>query len=81
GLIAYDWQDEKSWKLVVVNLSGSSAQARIRLGDRIAAERQYVFADALNNNRYVRDADEILKLGLYVRLEPFEADIFDITPA
>ncbi len=81
GLIAYDWQDEKSWKLVVVNLSGNSAQARIRLGDRIAAGRQYVFADALNNNRYVRDADEIRNLGLYVRLEPFEADIFDITPA
>ena len=79
ALIAYDWQDEKSWKLVVVNLSGGSAQARIRLGDRIATGRQYVFSDVLNNNRYVRDADEIRNLGLYVRLEPFEADIFDIT--
>jgi hypothetical protein len=81
ALIAYDWQDEKSWKLVVVNFSGGTAQARIRLGDRIAAGRQYVFADVLNNNRYVRDADEIRNLGLYVRLEPFEADIFDITLA
>jgi hypothetical protein len=81
ALIAYDWQDEKSWKLVVVNLSGGSAQARIRLGDRIATGRQYVFSDVLNNNRYVRDADEIRNLGLYVRLEPFEADIFDITLA
>ncbi len=81
ALIAYDWQDEKSWKLVVVNLSGGAAQARIRLGDRIAAGRQYVFADVLNNNRYVRDADEIRNLGLYVRLESFEADIFDITLA
>ena len=81
ALIAYDWQDEKSWKLVVVNLSGGAAQARIRLGDRIAAGRQYVFADVINSNRYVRDADEIRNFGLYVRLEPFEADIFDITLA
>jgi glycosidase len=81
GLIACDWRDERSWKLVVVNFSTNTAQARIRLGDRIAPGRQYIFDDVLNRNRYERDGDEIRSLGLYVRLDPFEADIFDITLA
>ncbi len=81
GLIVYDWQNEKGWKLIVVNLSDSAAQGRIRLGERIASGRPYMLADILNGRRYVRGAGELLDPGLYVRLEPFEADIFDITPA
>jgi len=81
GLIAYDWQNEKSWNLIVVNLSDSTAQARIRLGDRPALGRQYLFDDVLNSKRYIRDPAELRNLGLFVRLDPFEADVFDITPA
>jgi glycosidase len=81
ALIVYDWQSANGWKLVVVNFSDAPAQARIHLGDRIAAGRPYALADILNNKRYIRDSDEIRNLGLYVRLDPFEANIFDITPA
>ncbi|MFZ0738591.1 MAG: alpha-amylase family glycosyl hydrolase [Candidatus Acidiferrales bacterium] len=81
NLIAYDWQNEKSWKLIVVNLSDASAQGRVRLGDRIAPGGRYKFYDVLNGPQYLRDADEIRSEGLFVRRDAFEVHLFDVSPA
>lgn len=78
NLIVYDWQTENCWKLIVVNLANAASQARIHLGDRIAPERCYRFNDQLNQAVYLRDADELRGPGLYVRLDPFRAHLFDI---
>ena len=81
NLIVYDWQTENCWKLVVVNLANAASQARIQLGDRIAQGRRYRFNDQLNQAVYLREADELRGPGLYVRLEPFHAHLFEIAPA
>jgi hypothetical protein len=81
NLIAYDWQTENSWKMIVVNLADAASQAHIHPGDRIAAGRQYRFNDQLNQAVYLRDGNELRSTGLYVRLEAFHAHLFEIAPA
>jgi Alpha amylase, catalytic domain len=81
NLIVYDWQTENCWKLVVVNLANAVSQARIQLGDRIAQGRRYRFNDQLNQAVYLREGDELRGPGLYVRLEAFQAHLFEIAPA
>jgi hypothetical protein len=51
------------------------------LGERVSPAQQYVFSDELNNVRYDRTGDELHNVGLFVRLEGFQAHIFSITPA
>jgi glycosidase len=78
NLIVYDWQTEKSWKLVVVNLASVVSQGRVRLGQRVAADKTYRLADQMNQAVYLRESNEIRSSGLYVRLDPFHAHIFDM---
>ena len=81
NLIVYQWQSEKAWKIISVNLSGSVSQGRIRFGNRLLPAKQYVFYDELNDVRYLRTADELHSLGLFVRRGAFDAHLFHITPA
>ena len=53
----------------------------MHLGDRIRAGRGYRFNDQLNQAVYLRDGDELRAAGLYVRLEGFQAHLFEIAPA
>jgi hypothetical protein len=81
NLIAYDWQTESSWKLIVVNFGAATAQGHIHLGDRIVAGRGYRFNDQLNQVVYLRDGNDLRSNGLYVRLEGFNAHLFEIGSA
>jgi hypothetical protein len=81
GLIAYEWRSSNVWKLVVVNLLAGASQGRIPLGERVAADRQYVFYDELNDVRYARSGEELHDSGLFVRREGFQAHLFDVTIA
>jgi hypothetical protein len=81
NLIVYEWQLEKTWKLIIANVSGATAQARIHLGDAISTTSDYIFFDALHNLGYRRKGSEIHDSGLYVRLDPWRAHLFDISPA
>jgi len=81
NLIAYEWRLQKSWQMIVVNLTGGAAQGRLRLRDRVAPAQQYIFHDELNGVRYPRDGKELQEAGLFVRLEASQAHLFDITPA
>ena len=80
NLIAYRWRLGKIAKLVVVNLSGATAQGRIQLGDEISASERYIFADELHDVEYPRDGKYVASQGLYVRLDPFGAQWFNISP-
>jgi hypothetical protein len=81
GLIAYEWRSEKSWKLIVVNLSGNPSQGRIPFGENVSAEKQYMFYDELNDVHYARDGKELHAIGLFVRRDAFQAHLFDVTSA
>ncbi|MGB0036730.1 MAG: alpha-amylase family glycosyl hydrolase [Candidatus Acidiferrales bacterium] len=79
-LIAYEWRSGKSWKMIVVNLAGRASQGRVRLRDPVSSAGQYVFDDELNGASYPRQADETNRAGLFVRLEGFQAHLFDVSP-
>jgi glycosidase len=81
GLLVYEWRSNKAWKIIAVNLAAGASQGRVRLGDRVSRAQQYIFYDELNEVRYDRTGDELHNVGLFVRLEGFQAHIFNITPA
>jgi hypothetical protein len=70
--------------VVVANPSASTSQGRVHfpvgLAPGIEAGRQYVFADELNGPQYLRDGTEIVSQGLYVRLDAFQAHVFQVVP-
>jgi hypothetical protein len=81
GLIAYEWRSAKAWKVIAANVTGSAAQGRLRLGDRVCAKQQYILFDELNEVNYPRSGEELYNVGLFIRREGFQAHIFDVTIA
>ncbi len=79
GLIAYEWRSSDVWKIVVVNLLAGTSQGRIPLGGRVAADKQYVLYDELNDVRYARSGAELHTVGLFVQRNGFQAHLFDVT--
>jgi len=65
--------------LVVINLGGSRAYARIPLPQDICAQdRQYVFDDRFAGKRYDREGAELNYPGLYVALESYQPHLFEV---
>jgi alpha amylase-like protein len=81
GLIVYEWRSEQAWKVIAVNLAAGASQGRVRLADTVSKTQQYIFYDQLNEVRYDRSGEELHDVGLFVRLEGFQAHIFDVTRA
>ena len=81
NMIAHRWRLGKISKLIVVNLSGATAQGHIHLGDEISASNRYIFTDELHDVEYPRDGKYISSPGLFVRLGPFAAQWFKISLA
>lgn len=78
NLIVYEWRSDSAWKLVAANPTGAMAQGRVGLqADPTAA---YFLSDQLNDADYPRSGGEMAD-GLYVRLEPGRAHLFDIRRA
>jgi glycosidase len=83
NIIAYQWKSSQDWRLIVVNLSAMVAQAHIHLHATITRELPEFsvytlydkFADKIHGGRW----DDLMKSGLYVRLDPFECHIFSLT--
>jgi hypothetical protein len=81
NLVAYEWRSEKTWKVIVVNLSAGASQGRVHFGKNISPGQSYIFLDGLDDVRYIRSGDEIVNLGLFVRRDAFQAHLFDVTRA
>jgi Alpha amylase, catalytic domain len=81
NIVAYEWRTEQSWKVVAVNLAGETSQGYIPFGDRALANRDYIFYDELHDVRYPRKGEELHSMGLFVRLDGFQAHLFDVTLA
>jgi len=81
NIVTYEWRSEKSWKVAAVNLAGDASQGRIQFGDSSLADRDYIFYDQLHDVRYPRKSAELRGTGLFVRLEGFQAHLFDVTLA
>jgi hypothetical protein len=80
-LVAWCWVSPASRHLVVVNLSGSPAQARVQIPWRDDLRGAvWTLADALSDQSFERDGDEIADGGLYVALDPWASYLLTATP-
>ncbi|HEU5411250.1 MAG TPA: alpha-amylase family glycosyl hydrolase [Candidatus Acidoferrales bacterium] len=80
NLVAYQWRSSDALKIVVANLSGAVSQARVHPLSGFSSALQYKLFDQLHDVAYDRAGAEIVSAGLYVRLDPFGAQVFSVTP-
>jgi hypothetical protein len=79
GLLAWSWSGaDEGRHLVVVNLSGQPAQARIGLGWPDLAGRDWRLEDLLTGAVFARDGAELAGPGLFVALEPWQCHLLSL---
>ncbi len=78
NLLAWGWRSEEWLHLVVVNLSGRPAQARVRLPWPELAGEEWQLEDLLDGQAYGRSGAELLDPGLYVDLPAWGSHLFRI---
>jgi glycosidase len=76
SLIAWCWRREGERTLVIVNLSGSSAQARVQLPWNELAGRKWRLFDEFTREAYERDGGEMQSPGLFIDLPPWGVHFF-----
>jgi len=80
NLVAWSWHNDDERYLIVVNLSDSSAQAKVQVPWPDAGGRKWQLLDARLGVAYERDGDEMLAPGLYVDLWPWSFHFFQCLP-
>ena len=76
NLVAWCWVKSDDRRLIVVNLSNSSVQARIQVPWEELRGQTWRLSDALTDANYDRVGDDMLSPGLYVELAPWGCHIF-----
>jgi hypothetical protein len=71
NLVAWCWRFAGDFALIVVNLSGSSAQGRVRLPWDEISGRSWQMTDLFTGELYERNGDEMCRQGLYIDLPPW----------
>ncbi len=72
NLVAWCWRKGEDRHLIVVNLSDSQSQARVRVPWDDLAGRSWRLTDAMTGVVFDRDGKELYESGLYVELNPWE---------
>jgi glycosidase len=80
-LVAWCWQSPRSRSLVIVNLAGAPAQARVQLPWDDLGGRSWTLDDQLSGVRFERDGYEMAGAGLYVALDPWGSHFLRVSPA
>lgn len=75
NMLAWEWQLRDERRIVVINYSQDASSCRLKV-DVTGYHEELIFTDLLNDVSYVRSAEEIYVLGLYVELKPWQAHIF-----
>ena len=76
SLVAWSWSDEDEHLLIVVNLSDSPAQARVKFRCDVPSDGIWQLDDMLAGEAYERDGNEMGFPGLYVELGPWNYHFF-----
>ncbi len=71
NLVAWCWSSAGEHHLIIVNLSGSSAQGRVRLHWDELKGSSWQMTDFFTEQMYERSGDEMCNQGLYVDLPPW----------
>ena len=80
-LVSWCWATPQARHLVVVNLAGAAAQARVRLPWPDLQGASWCLADRLSGQSFERTGPELAAKGLYVALEPWESHFLSVKPA
>ncbi len=80
NLVAWSWTMESDRYLIVVNLSDSAAQARVRAPWGDIQGRMWHLTDAFSGDSYDRSGDEMRDPGLYVDRGPWGYHFFGMHP-
>jgi hypothetical protein len=79
NLVAWYVHSDQTRHLIVVNLSDSPSQGRIRLPVETPDGRKVRMTDAISGTRYERSCDEISEAGLYVELDPWGYHVLGVS--
>ena len=78
NLIAYMWEINNLRQLTVVNFSTYLTQGHIRIGGLHYGSNNWTFTDLLTQKKYTYKGEDLDNYGLYVDLDAWEGQIFDI---
>ena len=79
-LVAWCWRTSRSRHLVIVNLAGQDAQARVRLPWSDLGGRTWQLRNRLDGgDAFERAGDELRDEGLYVAMRPWEPYLLEFT--
>ena len=82
SIFAILWDaDDGGRDLVVVNLASGTSEANLPIRFTGVAGRSWSIDDRLSDERYVRDGSAMSSDGLFVRLRPYQAQIFAMSLA
>jgi hypothetical protein len=76
NLVAWAWAKDDDRYLIIVNLSGNTAQARVQIPWQDFLAETWRLVDAFSGATYDRGGDEMLNPGLYVELGPWNFNCF-----
>ncbi|MGH9345562.1 MAG: alpha-amylase family glycosyl hydrolase [Terriglobia bacterium] len=79
NLIAYQWRRGGVVKIVAVNLSSAPARGNFMLSAAIDSAREYIFHDQLHGKSYEWRGEDLIRSGLFVRLDAFQSHIFEVS--
>jgi len=75
NILAWSWNLNEEGRLVVVNYSNMISTCRLKF-DLIGFPEEFELRDLLNDQNYLRSAEEIHSAGLFIELKPWQAHIF-----
>ncbi len=78
NLAAWCWEAGEDRRVVVVNLSPHTSQARVQLPWPDLAGQNWVFFDVMDERTYEWSGDEVLNVGLFVELAPWGQHFFAV---
>ena len=78
NLLAWCWKKQTARCLIIVNFSGASSQARVRVPWSDVAVGTWRLADAFSEQRYERSGEEMTGPGLYISLDPWRWHVFHL---
>jgi hypothetical protein len=76
NLVAWNWIKREERYLVIVNLSGTPAQALVRVPWSDVSGTNWRLSDRLSDESYERSGDQMGGEGLYVELAPWNFHFF-----
>ena len=80
AVFAFLWETPEGQRdLVIVNDMPQESEARILIRFQGVAGRPWKLRGRLSGKQFAREGDELCGEGLYVRLAPYEAEIFQLT--